>query len=152
MKKSILLLSALFLCVAGLFAGKAPAPENTSSQKQWLFKPLSAAEVSLEVERIDANVLLHLFSKNMKNIDMIFVEKSKNPTAGFVRCKSVKVADHLLKSKTYISVVDETPYENSGDCYYRIRTVSAAGESKVYPSIVLSAIQSIGDEVVDNGK
>jgi len=134
-------------------SGVISPPENSASHKQWLFKPLSANDVSLEVERLDGNVLLYLFSQNMKSVDMIYVEKSKDPTGGFVRCKSVKVADHLVKSKNYISVVDDNPYSATTDSYYRIRTVSASGETKLYPVVGLSPILSIESETtVDNGR
>ena len=154
MKKSILIASALIGSLYTSFAGNgaAPAPENKTVQKQWLFKPLSTNDVSLELERLDGNVVVYLFSQNMKNVDLIYVEKSKDPTNGFTRCKTVKVSDHLLKSKNYISVVDDAPYDSNTDCYYRIRTVTAKGETKIYATVGLSPIISIEPETVDNSK
>ena len=153
MKKSILIIAATIGSFYTTFAGSGViAPENKTVQKQWLFKPLSSNDVSLEVERLDANVLLYLFSQNMKNVDMIYIEKSKDPTSGFARCKTVKVSDHLLKSKNYISVVDESPYDSNTDSYYRIRTVTASGATKIYPVVGLSPIMSIEPETVDNSR
>ena len=152
MKRSILLLIAAALSFTAVFAGggAAPAPESKSVQKEWLFKPLSTNDVSLELERLDGNVLLYLFSQNMRNVDMIYIEKSKDPTYGFTRCKTIKVSDHLVRSKNYISVVDDSPYDSNTDCYYRIRTVSATGATKIYPVVGLSPIMSIEPETVDN--
>ena len=139
-----------FCCIAFAGAPPTPAPENTTvPTKQWLFKPLSSNDVSLEVERIDANVMVYLFSQNMKNVDMIYVEKSKDPTNGFTRCKTIKVADLLVKSKNYINVVDDNPLSANNDCYYRIRTVTAEGATKIYPAVVLSPIQTIDSETAD---
>ncbi len=153
MKKSILIIAATIGSFYTTFAESGViAPENKTVQKQWLFKPLSSNDVSLEVERLDANVLLYLFSQNMKNVDMIYIEKSKDPTSGFARCKTVKVSDHLLKSKNYISVVDESPYDSNTDSYYRIRTVTASGATKIYPVVGLSPIMSIEPETVDNSR
>ena len=150
MKKSILIIAALIGSFYTTFAG--PAPESTTAQKQWLFKPLTSSDVSLELERLGGNVQLYLFSQNMKGVDLIYVEKSKDPSSGFSRCKTVKVSDHLVKSKNYISVVDDSPYDSNTDCYYRIRTVSSTGATKVYPVVGLSPIMSIEPETVDNSK
>jgi hypothetical protein len=151
MKKSILILAALIGCFYTTFAGN-PAPESKAAQKQWLFKPISDNDVSLELERLGGNVQMYLFSHNMKSVDLIYVEKSKNPYTGFTRCKTVKVSDHLVKSKNYISVVDDLPYDSNTDSYYRIRTVSASGATKIYPVVDLSPIMSIEAETVDNSK
>src|ERR1700722_1436985 len=64
MKKAILFSAMVgFCCIAWAGAPPTPAPENTAvPTKQWLFKPLSSSDVSLEVERIDANVMVYLFS------------------------------------------------------------------------------------------
>jgi hypothetical protein len=153
MKKAILITATLIGSFCSTFAaGPAPAPENKAVQKQWLFKPLSANDVSLELERLDGNVLLYLFSKNMKNVDLIYVEKSKDPTDGFTRFKTVKVSDHLLSSKNYISVEDNSPFDSNTDSYYRIRTVTATGETKIYAAVGLSPIFTIEPETVDNSK
>jgi hypothetical protein len=151
MKKLILIVAALIGSYFITFAGPGPAPDNTANQpKQWLFKPLSTNDVSLELERLGGNVQMYLFSQNMKNVDLIFVEKSKDPTGGFTRCKTVKVSEHLVKSKNYITVVDDTPYDSASDCYYRIKTVSSTGTTKVYPVVGLSPIIAIEPETVDN--
>jgi hypothetical protein len=154
MNKSLLIIAALVGSFYTTFAGNGaiPAPESKMAEKQWLFKPLSTNDVSMELERLDGDVMVYLFSQNMKNVDMIYVEKSKDPTDGFTRCKTVKVSDHLLKSKSYISVVDESPYSANTDSYYRIRTVTAAGANKIYPVVGLSPILSIESETVDNSK
>lgn len=151
MKKSILILAVLIGCFYTTFAGN-PAPESVAAHKQWLFKPISDNDVSLELERLGGNVQLYLFSQNMKGVDLIYVEKSKDPTNGFTRCKTVKVSDHLVKSKNYISVVDDSPYDSNTDSYYRIRTVSASGATKIYPVVDLSPIMSIEPETVENSK
>lgn len=155
MKKTLLITAAIigiiYTSTAG--TGAAPAPESKVIQKQWLFKPLAANDVSMEVERLEGNVLVHLFSKNMKGVETIYVEKSKNPTEGFTRCKAVKVSENLIKSKNYISVVDNAPFDSNTDCYYRISTVTASGVTKVYPPINLSPVFTIEpDAMVENNK
>ena len=143
-----LLLGSVYVTFAGSGIG------SSTSQKQWLFQPLSNNDVSLEVERLDADVQLHLFSQNMKNVDVIYIEKSKDPTGGFTRCSTIKVSEHLVKSKNYISIVDQNPYDATTDCYYRIRTVTASGATKIYPVVGLSPIVPIesGEDVADNSK
>jgi|GEM_PF-3822981 len=154
MKKSILILAAMIGSLYTTFA-VTPNPENTaatSAQKQWLFKPISTNDVSLELERLGGNVQLYLYSQNMKGVDMIYIERSKDPSVGFVRCKTVKVSDHLAKSKNYINVVDDSPYDSNTDSYYRIRTVTSTGATRVYPATGLAPIMSIEPETVDNSK
>ena len=143
MKKPIYLLIAFvqFIQVFA-FAGNGfnYAAQGKQLSKDWLFKPLASKDVSLEVERVDGDINLHLYSQSMWGIDMIYVEKSKDPTDGFTRCKTVKVADHLILSKSYIGVVDEMPYASNIDCYYRIRTVSPSGATKIYPAVSLAPV------------
>jgi hypothetical protein len=151
MKKSILFLAALVLAFNCTFAGSG-ATENTEakSNKQWLFKPLAASDVNLEVERIGGEVMLHLYSQTMRNVDMIYVEKSSDPTNGFSRCKTVKVSDFLIKSKNYIEVSDANPTSANLDSYYRIRTVNSKGETKIYPAIDLAPLYQVDPmEVVE---
>jgi hypothetical protein len=153
MKKSILIIAALIGSFYTSFAvGGVVTPENKSVQKQWLFKPLSANDVSLELERLDGNVMLYLYSQNLRTVDMIYIEKSKDPTEGFTRCKAVKVSDFLVKSKNYINVEDDAPFDANTDSYYRIRTVSTNGATKIYSAVGLSPIMSIEPETVDNSK
>ena len=145
------MIGAFFITFAG--NGLAPTPESkTTVQKQWLFTPLAANDVSLELERLDGNVLVYLFSQRMKNVEVIYVEKSRNPYTGFTRCKTIKVVDHLLKSKNYISVVDDAPFDSNIECYYRIRTLSSSGATKMYPVVSLAPIMSIEPETVDNSR
>jgi hypothetical protein len=152
MKKSLLTIAILFGSFYSIFAAghPFPAPESTPAKKQWLFKPLASNDVSLEVERLDANVQLHLYSQNMRNVDVIYIEKSKDPTGGFTRCMAVKVAENLIKSKNYISVVDDNPYDANTDCYYRIRTISATGVTRTYPVVGLSPLFTIDSETADS--
>jgi hypothetical protein len=154
MKKTILILAAVVGTFYTTFAGNgaAPAPESVAAQKNWLFKPIKDNDVSLEIERLGGNVQMYLYSQNMKGVDLIYVEKSKDPTNGFSRCKTVKVSDHQVKSKNYISVVDDSPYDSNTDSYYRIRTVSASGSTKIYPVVGLAPVMSIEPETVDNSK
>ena len=149
MKKTLLLVATLIFTFHFTFAGTIVLSNTeTKSNKPWLFKPLAASDVSLEVERIGGEVMLHLFSKNMRNVDMIYVEKSSDPTNGFTRCKTVKVSDFLVKSKNYIGVADANPGSNNTDSYYRIRTVTAAGETKIYSAVNLAPLYQIETQEV----
>jgi hypothetical protein len=96
--------------------------------------------------------MLYLYSQNLRTVDMIYIEKSKDPSEGFTRCKAVKVSDFLVKSKNYINVEDDAPFDSNTDSYYRIRTVSTNGATKIYSAIDLSPIMSIEPETVDNSK
>jgi CO dehydrogenase/acetyl-CoA synthase delta subunit len=144
MKKSLLLVATLIIALHCTFAA-TPALSNTEtkSSKPWLFKPLAASDVSLEVERIGGEVMLHLYSKNMRNVEMIYVEKSSDPTNGFSRCKTVKVSDFLVKSKNYIGVADVNPGSTNTDSYYRIRTVSTGGDTKIYSAVDLAPLYQV---------
>jgi hypothetical protein len=155
MKKLLLTLTTLTLAFTSIYAGTGTAANSTPASpragKEWLFKPLAAKDVSLELERIGPQVMLYLYSQNLKSVDMIYVEKSKDPTNNFTRCKTVKVSDHLIKSKNYIEAIDDNPYAWSDECYYRIRTVTASGDTKIYPAVNLSPLVAIEPiETVDN--
>ena len=98
MKKSIFILALLLGSIITTFAGSEIGP--SSSSKQWLFKPLLKNDVSLEVERLDDNVQLHLFSQNMKNVDVIYVEKSKDPSGASLAAQLSKYQSISTKAKT----------------------------------------------------
>ena len=152
MKRSILILVTLVIALQCTYAGTGVANNSApeKSNKQWLFKPLANSDVNLEVERIGGEVLLHLYSKAMRNVDMIYVERSSDPTNGFTRCKTVKVNDFLVKSKNYIEATDANPASANMDSYYRIRTVTATGETKIYPVVGLSPLYQLeAGEVVE---
>ncbi|MCW3128002.1 MAG: hypothetical protein JWO03_3660 [Bacteroidetes bacterium] len=144
MKKPILFLAALTLTIQLTYAGTGVTEATpTKSNKQWLFKPVAATDVNLEVERIGGEVVLHLYSQSMRNVDMIYVERSSDPTNGFSRCKTVKVSDFLVKSKNYIGVSDANPTSSNIDIYYRIRTVTSKGETKIYPAVDLAPLYQV---------
>jgi hypothetical protein len=146
MKKSLLILTTLTLAFTAIFAGTgtgANAIRSPRAGKEWLFKPLASKDVNLEIERIGPDVMLYLYSQSLRSVDMIYIEKSKDPTNGFARCKTVKVSDHLVKSKNYIEAIDESPFASAEECYYRIRTVTATGATTIYPAVNLSPIMPI---------
>lgn len=151
MKKSILFLAALVFAFQSMYAGTgADGTPVRKDGKEWLFKPLAATDVSLEVERIGGEVMVHLYSQNMRNVDVIYVERSSDPTSGFTRCQSVKVADFLIKSKNYIEVSDANPASANLDSYYRIRTIGTKGETKTYASVDLAPLYQVDPlEVVE---
>ena len=151
MKKSILFFAALIFTFQSIYAGNGSAENAVRKDgKDWLFKPVASTDVNLEVERIDGEVMLHLFSQTMRNVDMIYIEKSGDPTGGFNRCKTVKVTDFLIKSKNYIEVSDASPMTANLDSYYRIRTVNNKGETKIYPVVNLAPLYQVDPmEVVE---
>ena len=65
----------LMLGMCHIYAGEPGSGAVAKSDKPALSKPLAASDVSLEVERISGEVLMHLYSKNMAKVDMIYVEK-----------------------------------------------------------------------------
>ena len=150
MKKPILLIATLIIALQCTYAGTgASSPSTTQkSGKDWLFKPLATGDVNLEVERIGGEVMLHLYSQSMRNVEMIYVERSSDPTNGFTRCKTVKVSDFLVKSKKYIGVSDANPASANNDSYYRIRTVTASGATKVYPAVDLAPLYDIEQQEI----
>ncbi len=151
MNKSILFVAALILSFQHMYAGTGATDASARKDgKEWLFKPLASTDVSLEVERIGGEVMVHLYSQNMRNVDVIYVEKSSDPTSGFARCQSVKVSDFLIKSKNYIEVADANPGSSNVDSYYRIRTISTKGETKTYAPVDLAPLYQVDPlEVVE---
>ncbi|MFN8309820.1 MAG: hypothetical protein U0T73_07650 [Chitinophagales bacterium] len=156
--KKLVLITAVVLSIVNVKAETNPSaagagkamPVIASQKDKWLFKPLVSNEVSLEMERIGDEVMLYLYSQTMKNYDAIVIEKSQNGSL-FVPCKTVKVAEHLTQSKTYIGISDEKPLPANSDCYYRIKATTKTGVTKVYDPQVLSSLQYIEPvEFVEN--
>ena len=153
MKKYILFLAALSLTYMSSYAGSGVKNSNetntNTTTKQWLFKPLAANEVSLEVERLGGEVMIYLFSQNMSNVESIQIERSKTPNGGYTLCKTIAVQQFLLKSKNYIGVTDDSPYSSGVDSYYRIKVQYMSGASKTLSWVNLSPIMPIENETVE---
>jgi hypothetical protein len=153
MKKYILLIAAFGSTFYGAMAGNGIAPNNTETKatttKQWLFKPLAANDVSLEVERLGNEIMIYLFSQNMKNVESIQLERSKTPNAGYTSFKTIRVPSSLAKSKNYIGTTDDSPFNASQESYYRMKVVYASGATKTSQWVNLSPITPIEPETVE---
>ena len=148
MRKYILIIATLSLTYMSSYAGSGNPnnSESTTTSKQWLFKPLAALDVSLEVERLGGEVMLYLYSRNMQNVESIQIERSKTPNSGFAHCKTIAVPQFLLKSKNYICVTDDSPFSAGVDSYYRIKVQYMSGASKILSCVNLSPIMPIEQE------
>lgn len=97
-------------------------------------------DVVLEVERVKGEVLLHLLVKDLNQYDHILVERSAENQNYFGQCKYISCAeekpvnDQLMKQDKY-------PFSAAKDVYYRIKTVTRDGVSRVYPAVLLAAVQ-----------
>src|SRR4051812_9506376 len=101
------LLLLLLLISSTLFSQSAGNPGNTSKNwtrisKNKLYPTISEDDVSFEVERIGNNVLFHLYSKHMKNIKAIFIEKSTDPVNGFKRCTDIYLPTYGPDISNYV--------------------------------------------------
>ena len=127
----------LFVLVGFMMLGlssKAGDPAAT-----YIFKSTDE-DVVLEVERGKGEVVLHLLVKNMGQYDHILVERSAENQNYFGQCKYISCADEKTVNDQ-LTKQDKYPFSAAKDVYYRIKTVTKDGISRVYPAVLLAAVQ-----------
>lgn len=127
MKKVTFTLALIFTI---LFSIAGPAPEKR------VFKD-ATRDVNLELERVQGQVLFHLLSDKLGDLDQIIVER--NGGNGFVSCKIINVKDVIAMDGYFVSA-DKFPLSAKVDCLYRLKTISKEGITITYPPVELSAL------------
>ena len=111
------------------------------SQASDYFLKTSDDEMSIELSQGKLNVNIKLCFFAASKYEYLIIERSDGSQTGFSQCKYVKFEDNTADS-VVISKTDEYPVTMARDVYYRIRTFTKEGASRIYPSVRLPGIRS----------
>ena len=124
--------------VVAFTIGLLPALANGPAEKsEYTFKSTDN-EVAMEVQRINGDVKLQMYVRDMSKYDHIIIEKSAETPNYFGKCKYISCADAVVKNGK-MTEVDKYPYSALKDVYYRIKTVTKDGVERAYPPVLLAS-------------
>jgi hypothetical protein len=132
---------ALLFTAPAAFAngpGESSTTTTTATNPHQFNNP---GEVAIEVERGKQEVVLHILLKDMSQYDHVLIERSADNVNNFSQCKYINPATDKADATDYFKKLDRYPLPVKADCYYRIVTVSKDGITKIYPGVLLPALQ-----------
>jgi len=129
----------LFITIVWLFACSPVVFSQAAQEKSYSFQSLED-EVSLQVERNGGEVKLRLFIKDITQYDHLLVERSAETPNYFGKCRYISSAE-VKPVNGYLLQYDRYPYASNKDVYYRIKTVAKDGVERIYPAVLLPALQ-----------
>lgn len=132
MKKFTITIGLGLLFSLNIFAG-GPAPEKH------MFKN-SSYDINLDLERIKGEVIVHIQSQYLADLEQIIVERSGDNMQNFTACKTIDVASQKIIDGDYLRNSDRFPLPATADVYYRVKTVAKDGVTKTYAPVQLVAL------------
>lgn len=111
------------------------------AQSSDYFLKSSDEEMTIEVSQGKLNVNIKLTFFSASKYDYVVIERSDGSQSSFSQCKYIKFNDNTGDS-VVISKTDDYPLTLARDVYYRVRTFTKEGASRIYPSVRLPGIRS----------
>lgn len=115
------------------------------SQNNDYFLKSSDNEVAIEVSRGDGGIDIAVVFTKASQFEYVMIEKSADSQNGFSQCKYIKFNESANDSVTIVKR-DVYPLNASDDVYYRIKTITKDGVSRVYPSVRLPGLHDRKNE------
>lgn len=97
--------------------------------------------MAIELSQGRLNVNIKLSFSAASKYDYLIIERSDGSQSGFSQCKYLKFENNTPDS-VVISKTDEYPVTMARDVFYRVRTFTKEGASRIYPSVRLPGIRS----------
>lgn len=135
MKKQ--LLPVFFSCIAGL--------NMTFSQATDYFMKSSDDELAIEVSRGEQSVTIALYFTKASQYESVLIERSDNQQLNFSQCKYIKF-NNSANDTVVLSKKDTYPMPFANDIYYRVKTITKDGVTRIYPSVRLPGVQNVKKE------
>ncbi len=132
MKKQVLLI--LFWGVAGI--------SGLFSQSTDYFMKSGDDELAIEVTRGKQCVDIALFFTKASQYESVLIERSDNQQLNFSQCKYIKFNDSASDT-VVLSKRDSYPMPFVNDIYYRVKTITKDGVTRIYPSVRLPGVQNL---------
>lgn len=136
MKNSTTFFRNIFLLLVAVVAGNA-----LQAQNDYFFKSADG-ELAMELSRQQQSVTIALFITNASQFEQITIERSLDGLNNFGQCKYIKF-NQSAQTNVVIVKKDEYPLSTIDDTYYRVKTVSTEGITRIYPAVRLPGIRDI---------
>jgi hypothetical protein len=127
---------ALMFCVVGVMSTNVYC--STAPSEKHEFKE-SYNDINFDIERKSGEVVLHFQSSLFKNYDEIIVERSSENSGGYTACKVISLSEVKLDGD-YYRTSDKFPVSAKMTTYYRIKTISKEGITKIFPPLELTPL------------
>lgn len=128
----------LIILLTGLFAGV-----NVFSQTDY-FLSSSDDEIAIELTREQQTVNIALFLFKASKFEFVSIERSLDAQNNFSQCKYIKFNESAQDSVVIVKK-DLYPQSNVDAVYYRVKTVTRDGATRIYPSVRLPAISETSE-------
>ncbi len=135
MKKAWLL---VFCCCAVGF-------NTVFSQAPDFFLKSADDELAIEVSRGEQSVTIALYFIKASQYESVLIERSDNQQLNFSQCKYIKFNDSA-NDTVVLSKKDTYPMPFANDIYYRVKTITKDGVTRIYPSVRLPGVQNVKQE------
>lgn len=135
--EKIILVSACLVGSELLFASKAAAQSTDFMLKS------PDNEIGMSVSREKDGIEIALMFTHASQYEYVVVERSGDALNNFSQIKYIKFNESANDSVVIVKR-DLYPQTLSSDVYYRVKTISKEGISRVYPSVRLPGLHSTG--------
>jgi hypothetical protein len=115
-------------------------PFNPFAQANDYMMKSADNEVGMEVSRNDKGVDIALFFSRASQFEYVAIEKSGDAQNNFSQCKYIKFNESANDSVVIVKR-DTYPYSSTEDVFYRLKTITKDGVSRIYPSVRLPGIK-----------
>jgi len=132
LKKNTIRILSIAVCICFYFL-------PVFSQSNDYFLKSSDAEFAMEVSRGDKGIDIALLLSKASQFDFVTIEKSADSQTGFSQCKYIKFNESANDSVVIVKR-DVYPLTSADDVYYRLKTVTKEGVTRVYPAVRLPAL------------
>lgn len=128
----------LFLKISTFFLLIASAYPSFSQNNDYFLKS-SDNEVAIEVSRGAEGIEIALLFTKASQFEYVTIEKSADSQNNFSQCKYIKFNESANDSVVIVKR-DVYPLNASDDVYYRVKTITKEGVSRVYPAVRLPGL------------
>lgn len=111
------------------------------AQSDYFFKSADG-ELAMELSREGQSVNIALFLTNASQFEEVMIERSLDAFNNFGQCKYIKF-NGSAQPNVVIVKRDDFPLTSVDEAYYRIKTVSTEGVTRIYPSVRLPGLREI---------
>jgi hypothetical protein len=97
-------------------------------------------EVGMEVNRGDKYVEVTILLTRASQFDCVMIERSGDAQNNFSQCKYIKFNESANDSVVIVKR-DTYPFSPVDDVFYRLKTITKEGVTRIYPSVRLPGLK-----------
>ena len=124
-----------FICSMLLFV----SPFLFSQSSDYFFHS-SDNEVAMELSRSELGINIALLFFKASQFEYVLIEKSADAQNSFSQCKYIKFNESANDSVVIVKR-DVYPLTSNEDVYYRVKTVTKEGVTRIYPPVRLPGLK-----------